>query len=63
MKKKSKKEVKSAKKAAKAAGAIIKNRFGTDFEVEYKGFKDPVTEIDRLCEDTIKKILESVQDL
>lgn len=49
----------SAKKAAKAAGAIIKNRFGTDFEVEYKGFKDPVTEIDRLCEDTIKKILTS----
>lgn len=49
----------SAKKAAKAAGAIIKNRFGTEFDVEYKSVKDPVTEVDRLCEETIKQILTS----
>ena len=46
-----------AKKAARAAGAIIKNRFGTPFEVSYKSSKDPVTEIDQACEKQIKCIL------
>lgn len=47
----------SAVKAARAAGAIIKNRFGGDFEVRYKNFKDPVTEVDRACEEQIRSIL------
>lgn len=47
----------SAVKAARAAGAIIKNRFGGDFRVEFKKAKDPVTEVDRACEDKIRHIL------
>jgi myo-inositol-1(or 4)-monophosphatase len=47
----------SAQKAAKAAGAIIRNRFGTDFEWDYKSPGDPVTEIDRACEEQIRQIL------
>lgn len=47
----------SAVKAARAAGAIIKNRFGGDFEVQYKMAKDPVTEVDRACEEAIRQIL------
>lgn len=44
-------------KAARAAGAIIKNRFGTAFDVEYKSHQDPVTEVDRACERQIREIL------
>ncbi|MCA9775454.1 MAG: inositol monophosphatase [Candidatus Eremiobacteraeota bacterium] len=47
----------SAEKAAKAAGAIIKNRFETDFQVDLKGPGDLVTEVDRACEDKIRSIL------
>lgn len=47
----------SAVKAARAAGAIIKNRFGGDFEVDYKNFKDPVTEVDKACEKQVMEIL------
>ena len=47
----------SARRAAKASGAIIKNRFGGDFEVEFKKFQDPVTEVDRACERQIREIL------
>ncbi len=49
--------LKSAIKASKAAGAIIRNRFGGHFDVEFKNFKDPVTEVDRACEETIKALL------
>ena len=47
----------SATRAAKAAGAIIKNRFGGDFHVDYKHFKDPVTEVDHACENQVRQIL------
>ena len=50
-------QLQSAIKAARAAGALIKNRFGCDFQVDYKGAKDPVTEVDRACEDLIKCML------
>ena len=49
----------SAVKAARAAGAIIRNRFGGDFEVDYKKFQDPVTEVDQACEDQVRSILTS----
>lgn len=48
----------SAVKAARAAGALIKNRFGGRFRVDYKKAKDPVTEVDRTCETAIRTILE-----
>jgi fructose-1,6-bisphosphatase/inositol monophosphatase family enzyme len=51
--------LKSAIKAAKAAGAIIRNRFGTDLQVDFKNLKDPVTEVDKACEDQIEAILTS----
>ncbi len=51
-------QLESAVKAARAAGAIIRNRFGGDFKVEYKDVKDPVTEVDRACEREIRRILE-----
>lgn len=47
----------AAEKAARAAGAIIRNRFETDFQVALKGPGDLVTEVDRACEDKIRSIL------
>lgn len=49
--------LKSAVKAARAAGAVIKNRFGGSFRVNYKKAKDPVTEVDRASEAVIREIL------
>lgn len=51
--------LKSAIKAARSAGALIKNRFGTNFKVAYKSGWDPVTEVDEACEKQIKDILTS----
>ena len=51
------KQLASAEKAARAAGAIIKNRFETDFQVDLKGAGDLVTEVDRACEAKIKSLL------
>ena len=51
------KQLASAEKAARAAGAIIRNRFETDFQVDLKGPGDLVTEVDRACEAKIKSIL------
>jgi myo-inositol-1(or 4)-monophosphatase len=51
------KRMASAEKAAKAAGAIIRNRFETELEVDYKSPGDPVTEVDRACEEQIRTIL------
>ena len=58
------KRLASAEKAARAAGAIIRNRYETDFQVDYKGPSDPVTEVDRACEEKIRQILaESHPDI
>jgi myo-inositol-1(or 4)-monophosphatase len=38
---------------AKQAGAILKDGFSTDFQVEHKGLVDLVTDMDRLSEDYI----------
>lgn len=48
----------SALRAARAAGALIRNRFGSDFRVDYKTAVDPVTEVDRECERLIREILD-----
>ena len=43
--------------AAKEAGRIQKDRFGRMNKVEYKGEINPVTEVDRLCEKAIVKMI------
>jgi myo-inositol-1(or 4)-monophosphatase len=49
--------------AAKEAGRIQKLQFGKKTPVEYKGETNPVTEVDKLCEKTIVRIiLESFPD-
>ncbi|MFA5505531.1 MAG: inositol monophosphatase family protein [Vulcanimicrobiota bacterium] len=57
MKRELESQLAAAEKAARAAGAIIKNRFETDFQVALKGPGDLVTEVDRACEDKIRSIL------
>lgn len=42
-------------RAAKEAGAIQMNHFGHPQSVTYKGEFDPVTEVDRLCDQAIQK--------
>jgi len=46
--------------AAKAAGQIQKRHYGRSHQVEYKGDINPVTEVDRLCEQAIVKIILDV---
>ena len=46
--------------AAKEAGRIQKLRFGHSHPIEYKGEFNPVTEVDRLCEQAIIKEISSV---
>ena len=49
--------------AAKEAGRIQKLRFGRSNRVEYKGEINPVTEVDRLCEKAIvRMILDAFPD-
>ena len=49
--------------AAKEAGRIQKLRFGRSNKVEYKGEINPVTEVDRLCEKAIvRMILDAFPD-
>jgi myo-inositol-1(or 4)-monophosphatase len=43
--------------AAKEAGRIQMDRFGHSHPVEYKGEFNPVTEVDRLCERAIVKMI------
>jgi myo-inositol-1(or 4)-monophosphatase len=43
--------------AAKEAGRIQMDHFGRAFSVEYKGEFDPVTEVDRLCDQAIQKTI------
>lgn len=43
--------------AAKQAGKIQKDRFGLPQSVTYKGAFDPVTEVDRLCDQTIQSLI------
>lgn len=45
--------------AAKEAGRIQKLHFGQSHEVEYKGEINPVTEIDRLCDQVITQAIFS----
>jgi len=45
--------------AAKEAGRIQKLRFGRLNRVEYKGDIDPVTEVDKLCEETIVRMIQA----
>jgi myo-inositol-1(or 4)-monophosphatase len=46
--------------AAKEAGQIQKLHYGRSHQVEYKGDINPVTEVDRLCEKAIVKIILDV---
>jgi myo-inositol-1(or 4)-monophosphatase len=46
-----------AMKAAKEAGVIQMNYFGKPQSVTYKGEYDPVTEVDKLCDHAIQKII------
>ncbi len=46
--------------AAKEAGRIQKLSFGRPHPVEYKGKFNPVTEVDRLCEQAIVKTISEV---
>ena len=43
--------------AAKEAGRIQMDHFGHSHPVEYKGEFNPVTEVDRLCERAIVKMI------
>lgn len=43
--------------AAKEAGKIQMKYFGKEYEVNYKGEIDLVTEVDRICEKTISEII------
>jgi myo-inositol-1(or 4)-monophosphatase len=43
--------------AAKEAGRIQKGHFGRQYRVEYKGEINPVSEVDKLCEKAISRII------
>ena len=49
----------SAAQAALRAGAIQRERYGTEFAIHQKGEIDLVTEVDRACEDAILDTLRS----
>ncbi len=46
-----------AVRSARAAGNIINRRINTSKQVSYKGIVDLVTDVDKLCEETIIKII------
>jgi myo-inositol-1(or 4)-monophosphatase len=48
-----------ATEAALRAGAIQKERYGQELQIDYKGETDLVTEVDRACE---RAILETIRD-
>ena len=52
------KELEAAIAAAQAAGAVLKEGFGREHAVEYKGEVDLVTEADRRAEGAVKTILQ-----
>ncbi len=53
-------ELVEAVKLAREAGEILMRIYATDFEVEYKGASDPVTEADRLANDLlVRRIREA----
>lgn len=49
--------LKVAISAAKEAGRLQMHHFGQSYSVEYKGEFNPVTEVDRLCDEVIQRIL------